>query len=486
MLNYLTQGMTETNSAATIIISIAVMLFLGFAMTRLTKQLRLPNVTAYILAGILVGPYCLDIVPTTVIKGTDFLSDIALAFIAFSTGEFFTLSALKKNGWKVVLITIMEACLATVLVFVVTYFVLGIDLVFSIVLSALASATAPASTVMTIRQTGAHGDFVDTLLQVVALDDVVGLIEYSVAISLALAVSTGSSHLGVINIVKPIAINIAVLLLGGLFGIFLKLLMPKKRSKDNRLIISVSLLFTFCGICAMLDVSPLLGCMSMGTVYINVTGDGKLFKQLNYFTPPILLLFFVRSGLSFQLDALVNTSAAVGSTPLLAVGVVYFLTRIVGKYAGAFGGCLLTGKRKEVRNYLGLALIPQAGVAIGLAALGARALGGETGVALETVILASSVLYELIGPACAKLSLYLSKSYSTKLEDIVPAEEVDDNGKQKSAVELLIERIQAIQTEMTHMDGSDEEQAFLEAAEEQIAALRSIHISTVRNRRGLL
>ena len=460
MLIYLTQGIAETNSAATTIISIAVMLFLGFATTRLTEPLRLPNVTAYILAGILIGPYCLNLIPTSVIAGTDFLSDIALAFIAFSTGEFFTISALKKNGLKVVLITIMEACLATVFVFIVTYCILGIDLVFSIVLSALASATAPASTVMTI--------------------------EYSVAISLALAVTMGSSHLGVINIVKPIVINIAVLLLGGLFGVFLKLLMPQKRSKDNRLIISVSLLFAFCGICAILDVSPLLGCMSMGTVYINITGDGKLFKQLNYFTPPILLLFFVRSGVSFQLDALVNTSVVVGNTPLLVVGIVYFLTRIVGKYAGAFGGCWLSGKRKEVRNYLGLALIPQAGVAIGLAALGARTLGGETGVALETVILASSILYELIGPACAKLSLYLSKSYSTKLEDLVPTEEVDDNGEQKSAVELLIERIQAIQTEIPHMTVSDEEQAFLEAAEEQIAALSTIHTGAVRNRRSML
>ena len=229
---------------------------------------------------------------------------------------------------------------------------------------------------MTIRQTGAHGDFVDTLLQVVALDDVVGLIEYSVAISLALSVSLGSASVGATGILKPIGINLGVLLLGGLFGLFLKLLMPKKRSKDNRLIISVSLIFAFCGICALLDVSPLLGCMSMGTVYINITNDEKLFKQLNYFTPPILLLFFVRSGLSFRLDALVNNSTAVGNTPLLVIGVVYFVVRIVGKYAGAFLGCLITGKPKEVRNYLGLALIPQAGVAIGLAALGARTLGG--------------------------------------------------------------------------------------------------------------
>lgn len=471
----------ETNSVATVIISIALMLFLGFSMTRLTKRLRLPNVTAYIVVGILIGPFCLNLVPATVIDGMDFLSDIALAFIAFSTGEFFKLSTLKKNGMKVVIITVLEACLATVVVFIVTYCILGVDLGFSIVLAALASATAPASTVMTIRQTGAHGDFVDTLLQVVALDDVVGLIEYSVAISLALSVSLGSASVGATGILKPIGINLGVLLLGGLFGLFLKLLMPKKRSKDNRLIISVSLIFAFCGICALLDVSPLLGCMSMGTVYINITNDEKLFKQLNYFTPPILLLFFVRSGLSFRLDALVNNSTAVGNTPLLVIGVVYFVVRIVGKYAGAFLGCLITGKPKEVRNYLGLALIPQAGVAIGLAALGARTLGGETGVALETVILSSSVLYELVGPACAKLSLYLSKSYSNKIEDIVPVEELDECGKPISAVELLIQRIQVIQAELPHNTVSEEEQAFLEAAEDQIAALSSIQM---RGRRG--
>ena len=481
MLSPLFGDVMETNSVATVIISIALMLFLGFSMTRLTKRLRLPNVTAYIVVGILIGPFCLNLVPATVIDGMDFLSDIALAFIAFSTGEFFKLSTLKKNGMKVVIITVLEACLATVVVFIVTYCILGVDLGFSIVLAALASATAPASTVMTIRQTGAHGDFVDTLLQVVALDDVVGLIEYSVAISLALSVSLGSASVGATGILKPIGINLGVLLLGGLFGLFLKLLMPKKRSKDNRLIISVSLIFAFCGICALLDVSPLLGCMSMGTVYINITNDEKLFKQLNYFTPPILLLFFVRSGLSFRLDALVNNSTAVGNTPLLVIGVVYFVVRIVGKYAGAFLGCLITGKPKEVRNYLGLALIPQAGVAIGLAALGARTLGGETGVALETVILSSSVLYELVGPACAKLSLYLSKSYSNKIEDIVPVEELDECGKPISAVELLIQRIQVIQAELPHNTVSEEEQAFLEAAEDQIAALSSIHM---RGRRG--
>ncbi len=470
------------NSSVTpIIISIAFMLIGGFLMTRITKKLKLPNVTAYIIAGILMGPYCLDLVPDKIISGMDFVADIALAFIAFSTGEFFRFSILKKNGAKVVIITILEAILASIFVFVVTYFILRLDFTFSLVLSALASATAPASTVMTIRQTGAKGDFVDTLLQVVALDDVVGLIAFSIAISVALASSTGSFSF--LSILIPLATNIGVLMLGGFFGFLMKLMMPKKRSTDNRLIISIAMLFAFCGICAILDVSPLLGCMSMGMIYINITDDDKLFKQLNYFSPPILLLFFVRSGLNFKLDALVDTSQSVGAISLLVIGILYFIVRISGKYVGAFLGCLATKKSPKVRNYLGFALIPQAGVAIGLATLGARTLGGETGNALQTIILASSVLYELIGPACAKLSLYLSGSYSNKLEDLTP-EPVMSFSEKPSEVELLIERINAIQRELPKHEENlnEEEKAFTDAAEEQYVYVEKTRFMN-RNRR---
>ena len=211
----------------------------------------------------------------------------------------------------------------------------------------------------------------------------------------------------------------------------------------------------------------------MATVYINITDDDKIFKQLNDFNPPILLIFFVRSGLNFRLSALTDMGAAVAGVPLLVIGIIYFLVRILGKYLGAFLGCFLVHKSPNVRNYLGLALIPQAGVAIGLAALGARTLGGEAGQALETVILASSVLYELIGPACAKVSLYLSKSYSNNLDEIAPVS--PEPGK--NAVDLLIEQIQAIQKELPDHTGemSPNEQAFLEAAEEQYALLGRRH-----------
>ncbi len=467
----LQQTLAQLPQVPTVIISVALMLFSGFFLTRITKLLRLPNVTAYIVAGILIGPYCLNLVPQRIIDGTDFLSDIALAFIAFSTGEFFKLDVLKRNGMKVVWITVMEAVLASVAVFVLTYWILGLELAFSIVLAALASATAPASTMMTIRQTGAKGDFVDTLLQVVALDDVVGLVLYSVAISVALASLQGAGSFTFATLAKPIVLNLLVMALGGGFGLLMKLLMPSKRSTDNKLIISIALLFSFCGLCALLGISPLLGCMAMGTVYTNIAENDKLFKQLAYFSPPILLLFFVRSGMSFQLDALVSTQGALNGVPLLVIGASYLIVRILGKYLGAWLGCWTVGKSKLVRNYLGLALIPQAGVAIGLAALGARTLGGTMGRDLQTIILASSVLYELIGPGCAKLALYLSKSYSTKLEDVAPVEEVTESGQRKTDVELLIERIQKIQKELPEHDTgmSEEEAAFTEAAEEHLA-----------------
>ena len=466
----LQQTLAQLPQVPTVIISVALMLFSGFLLTRITKLLRLPNVTAYIVAGILIGPYCLNLVPQRIIDGTDFLSDIALAFIAFSTGEFFKLSVLKRNGMKVVWITVCEAVLASVAVFVLTYWILRLELAFSIVLAALASATAPASTMMTIRQTGAHGDFVDTLLQVVALDDVVGLVLYSIAISVALASLDGTGFT-LSALLRPVTLNILIMALGGMFGLFMKLLMPSNRSTDNKLIISIALLFSFCGICALLDISPLLGCMAMGTVYTNIAENDKLFKQLGYFSPPILLLFFVRSGMSFRLDALVSASGAMNGVPLLVIGGTYFLVRILGKYLGAWLGCRMVKKDRLVRNYLGLALIPQAGVAIGLAALGARTLGGTMGEDLQTIILASSVLYELIGPGCAKLALYLSRSYSTRLEDLAPVEPVTEAGQSKNDVQLLIERIQKIQKSLPEHEPavSEEEAAFTEAAEEHFA-----------------
>ena len=396
--------LSNMDRVPTVIISISIMIFFGFAMTRITKRLRLPSVTAYIITGILIGPFCFKLIPSTVIEGMDFLSDIALAFIAFGTGEFFKLKSLKKNGPNVIVITIFEALISATVIFILMYFIFDLSAPFSIILAAIASATAPTSTLMTIRQTKAKGNFVDTLLQVVALDDIIALLTFSIAISIA---QVGGEKLSFITIIGPLLINLGVIIIGGLFGFLLKMLMPTSRSTDNRLIISIGTLFVFCGICALLDISPLLGCMSLGMVYTNISKDEKLFKQLAYFSPPFLLLFFVRSGMTFNLTALFQNNT-LGSMPLIVIGVSYLVVRIIGKYFGAFLGCLVVGKPKETKNYLGLALIPQASVAIGLASLGSRALDESTGSALMTIILSANILNELIGPLCAKLSLYYS------------------------------------------------------------------------------
>ena len=454
----------QTSSVAPVILSVALMLFFGFAATRITKRLRLPNVTAYLAAGILLGPYVFDLVPMGVVDGMSFLSDIALAFIAFGVGEFFKISALRKNGWRTVAITLSEALLSALLVFLVTYLLLGLDFSFSLVLAALASATAPASTVMTIRQTGAKGDFVDTLLQVMALDNVVSLLSYSVAISVAVA-ALGGSALSFATVALPLLRNLLGVIVGGVLGFVLRLLIPEGRSTDNRLIIVVALLFLFCGFCSVIDVSPLLGCMMIGAVYVNLGGDDKLFLQVSYFSPPILLLFFVRSGIGFRLDSLFAGSALV-AYPLILVSVTYFLVRTVGKVGGSYLGCLAVGKERRIRNYLGMAEIPQASVAIGLAALGSRALGGEMGETLETVIVAAGILYEIVGPIAAKLALYLSGACTDKLEELVPQAEGEDE------VSVLCERIRTIREELPErILDLEAEDAYTEAAMNQREAL---------------
>ena len=453
-----------------VIVSLAIMMSAGFLMTRLTKLIKLPNVTGYIIAGILIGPYCLNLVPSSIIGGLDFISDIALAFIAFGVGEFFKFDKLKKSGWKIIILTLFEALFASVLVFIVCYFVLSLGGAFSIILAAIASATAPTATMMIIRQTKAKGEYVDNLLQVVALDNVISLITFSIALSLAIYTTSGNAgtfSIGVI--VLPILKTLATVAIGILLGFALKLLINAKRSSDNRLIIVICVLFVFCAVSSMLDVSPLLGCMAIGMIYTNFSKDEKLFLQTNYFSPPILLLFFVKSGLGFNFSSLF-TSSDIISLPLIAISLVYFVVRLIGKFSGAFVGSIVTKRPQTVKKYLGMGLIPQASVAIGLAALGSRALGGALGDALMTVILASSILYEIVGPVCSKLALYLSKSYSDKIEDIVSVRKTTPQGKQKSEVQLLIERIQKIEKQNKKMlsQVSQEEIAFTEASEQAL------------------
>lgn len=381
-----------------ILLSLAISLVTGFLMTRLTKKLRLPNVSGYIIAGILIGPGVLGLVPQATIDNMDYVSDIALAFIAFGVGKFFQIEKLRETGGKVIFVTLLESLLAGAMVAGTVYCLFHLDLAFALLLGAIATATAPASTMMTIDQYHARGPFVNLLLQIVALDDVVCLLVFSIAA--ALVSQAGGGVLSAASILAPIVRNLAVLLLGGLFAVLLsKLLSAPGRSSDNRLILTIALLLALCGICAILQVSPLLSCMVFGAGYINLTRDKALFQQITAFKAPVMSLFFVVSGMNLDIQAL----ATFGT-----IGVVYFLVRIAGKYGGAWLGCAAMKLERSTRNWLGLALVPQAGVAIGLAYLGRRILPEAYGDLLMTIILASSVLYELIGPACAKLALLCS------------------------------------------------------------------------------
>ena len=389
-----------SSTSAQVILSLAVMLFSGFLMTRLTKLAHLPNVTGYILAGVLIGPCILNLIPETVQNGMDFVTDVALAFIAFGVGKYFKLGRLRKNGRSVLILTVFESLIAALLVFLVMAFVFRLPIPFSLLLGAIGSATAPASTIMTIRQYKAKGQFVDILLQIVALDDAVALLAFSVCAAIAQAME-GGGGISPKAVLLPILWNLLALAAGALAGFLLHKLIGENRSSQHRLVLVTALLLSITGFCTALDISPLLACMVMGAVYINVSGNKKVFKQVNGFTPPIQLLFFVLSGMRMDLTAL----KAAG-----LIGVVYFLVRIIGKYAGAWLGAVLGKASVPIRRYLGLALIPQAGVSIGLALLGQRILPAESGALLSTIILSSGVLYEMIGPACAKAAIFLSGS----------------------------------------------------------------------------
>ena len=383
-----------------ILISLCFMLLAGFLVTRLTKLLKLPNVTGFIIAGILIGPSVLGFIPQNIVTNMGFVSDIALTFIAFGVGRFFTTQVLKKSGKKVLVITLFESLLTFAIMLIFLKFILNLSWTFTLILSTMAMATAPASTMMTIQQYKAKGDFVETLLQVIAFDNVICLLIFGIVSSLVGA--TDISSINALELILPLLYNIASVIIGFFLGIILgKLLSVPTRSKDNRLILVVSMLLGLAGLCTIVNISPLLSCMVFGATYINYTKDNYLYKQLTKFTPPIMSLFFVLSGMNLNFSSL----KLVG-----LIGVVYTIVRIIGKYVGSFIGCAVSKTPKNHKKFLGMALVPQAGVAIGLAFLAQRILPADLGQTILTIILSSSVLYELVGPASAKASLVLSGS----------------------------------------------------------------------------
>ena len=384
---------------ALVILELAVMLLSAFILSGATQRLRLPNVTAYIVAGIVIGPCGLKWIDEAMVESMGFVTDVALSFIAFGVGRYFKWETLKNSGARVLVITALESLGAAAAIAAVMLFVFHLSLSFSLLLGAVGAATAPASTLMTIRQYKAKGHFVETILQVVALDDAVALLAFSACATVS-QIADSAEAVDISRVLLPIVYNLAAVALGAGMAFLLKWCEKRVTSRYDRLLLVVILLLTLSGLCAAVDISPLLSCMALGMVHANISRKGEaLFKAVERFTPPVLTFFFVVSGMRLNVPALKTAGV---------IGVTYFFVRILGKYAGATAGAMLTGEDENVRRYLGLALVPQAGVSIGLAALGERMLPAEMGSLLNTIVLSSAVLYELAGPGLAKLSLRLS------------------------------------------------------------------------------
>ena len=295
----------QLNDTSQVILCLATTLLAAFAVSRLTKLAHLPNVTGYILAGIFIGPYCLGLVDSEMIRSMGFITDIALAFIAFGTGRYFKWSSLRRSGVRIFVLTAMESLVAGALVVLVMRGAFHLPLSFSLLLGAIASATAPASTLMTIRQYKAKGHFVTTLLQVVALDDAVSLLAFSVCAAIAQMSESATGSMAA-TVALPIAYNVLAIGLGVGLALLLKVLLRRVHSAYNRLLLVVIMLLEIAGVCSAVDISPLLSCMVFGAVHANVSKGETLFKKVDRFTPPILTVFFVVSGMRLEVPALAS------------------------------------------------------------------------------------------------------------------------------------------------------------------------------------
>ena len=384
----------------TAILAVAIAMMFGLASTRLVKLIHLPNVTGYLVAGLLIGPI-FHFVNDDNLESLNVISTIALGFIAFSIGSEFKLANIKKLGGKIVTITIAQSLTAAFLVGVALWiFKAPLPLVF--VLAAVATATAPAATLMVVRQYRAHGPVTDTLLPVVAFDDAIGLIVFSVCFALAQTFASGVEITAYTIIVLPLCEIAFSLGIGGALGAILALMMKFFHSRANRLCLMVCATILGVALCEIITVktqfsmSSLLTCMMIGATFCNLRGDSTaILDGCERWTPPLFMLFFVLSGAELKF----NVVTTVG-----IIGVIYIIARSTGKYFGTFFSAMATHSEKNVKNYLGITLLPQAGVAIGMAQIASTALG-EYGAQVMAVVLTATLFYEIVGPILTKWSL---------------------------------------------------------------------------------
>ncbi len=375
-------------------INLALMIFIGMALGRLVKHIKLPNVTGYLLAGLLLGPSVLGLLNDDFLNAIAIISDAALGFIAFSIGNEFKVSYFKRVGAMPIVIATLESLFAVVFV-TIALIIAGFDVAFSLVLGSIAAATAPAATIMVIKQYKARGPVTETLLSVVAIDDATALIMYSISIAIASAISGQAVSAGQL-VLKPIIEIGGALLVGAVLG-FIYLLPLKFFKKDgNRLSLSIAFIFMGLGLSSLCGFSSLLLCMAMGAIIANFSPDVNHIMKLNdKITPPIFMLFFVASGAGLNLSVLPSVGL---------MGIIYIIVRVFGKMFGASLGARICKADKNIRKYLGPALVPQAGVAIGLS-LAATTVVPQYATQIRTVILCGTLIYELVGPAISKMCL---------------------------------------------------------------------------------
>lgn len=379
-----------------IILKISIVLAAGLLGGKLANRLKLPNVTGYIIAGLFLGSSFFKLLSEQELAQLDIVSEMALAFIAFSIGSELVYSELRKVGKKIMIITIFEALGAVLLVFVAMFFLFGQPLSFSLVLASMSAATAPAATLLVMRQYRAYGPLTKTIIPVVALDDVLGIVAFGIAIPIArltmndAALSVGQS---ILHILWEI---FGSLLIGGILGLGLTLIGTKLKARDDFQVTALVAIGLGMGCAKVMGLSPLLVNMMVGLMLVNLSPQHeKAFNAINDFVPPFYVLFFALAGAGLDLSVL----KAVGM-----IGMAYVFARGIGKALGAFVGAVSTKAEKVISRYLGLALLPQGGVSIGLSILVRQQLP-EFAKEITTIIMFSVLIYEITGPIFAKIAI---------------------------------------------------------------------------------
>ena len=389
-------------------------------MTRVFKKLKLPAVTAYLIAGVLIGPYCLGALGVPglgfesmhAVDALGLVSEVALGFIAFSIGNEFRMDELKKTGHQALVIGIFQALVATLFVDVALYVVYliapdKISVPQLITLGAIATATAPAATLMVVRQYKAKGPLTSLLLPIVALDDAVGLVVFAVSFGIAKALSTSGQADMFSIIVNPIVEIVCSLTLGAIMGWVLTQLEKLFNSNTNRLNLTIAFVFLTASL-SMLDFhigpvhisfSSLLVCMMLGTVFCNICPlSHDLMEGADKWTSPLFALFFVISGAELELGVFSDVA-------IVGVGLVYIIFRSLGKYCGSYASAKATNCSPEICKYLGITLLPQAGVALGMCTIASAQLGGDAGSLIRNITLFAVLVYEIFGPVFTRMAL---------------------------------------------------------------------------------